>query len=69
MLSLTELIIISAPTAGGQYYWVSILAPKTSRNFLSYITGTLVNSLSLDPAQLNGTNAVHRPINPMFQLT
>ncbi|KAI3390864.1 hypothetical protein diail_8474 [Diaporthe ilicicola] len=28
-----------APTAGGQYHWVNMLAPKSFRNFLSYITG------------------------------
>lgn len=28
-----------APTAGGQYHWVSILAPRSNRKFLSYITG------------------------------
>lgn len=28
-----------APTAGGQYHWVSMLAPRWNRNFLSYITG------------------------------
>lgn len=28
-----------APTAGGQYHWVSMLAPKFARNFLGYITG------------------------------
>ena len=28
----------SAPTAGGQYYWVAMLAPKSSENLLSYIT-------------------------------
>lgn len=28
-----------APTAGGQYHWVSMLAPRSSRNFFSYITG------------------------------
>lgn len=28
-----------APTAGGQYHWVNMLAPKWNRNFLSYITG------------------------------
>jgi hypothetical protein len=27
------------PTAGGQYHWVSLLAPASSRKFLSYITG------------------------------
>lgn len=29
----------SAPTSGGQYYWVAMLAPKSYRRFLSYITG------------------------------
>ncbi|CAD6571500.1 MAG: hypothetical protein ASARMPRED_004616 [Alectoria sarmentosa] len=28
-----------APTAGGQYHWVSMLAPTSSRRFLSYLTG------------------------------
>ena len=28
-----------APTAGGQYYWVALLAPKSCRRFLIYITG------------------------------
>ncbi|KAI5923264.1 putative GABA permease [Camillea tinctor] len=28
-----------APTAGGQYHWVAMLAPDRSRRFLSYITG------------------------------
>ena len=28
-----------APTAGGQYYWVSMLAPRSSRKFFSYVTG------------------------------
>ncbi|KAA8572280.1 hypothetical protein MFRU_028g00090 [Monilinia fructicola] len=30
-----------APTAGGQYHWVSILAPHNSRKFFSYIIGWL----------------------------
>ncbi|KAM0804293.1 putative GABA permease [Usnea florida] len=30
-----------APTAGGQYYWVSMLAPPSSRKFFSYATGWL----------------------------
>ncbi|KAL8832483.1 MAG: hypothetical protein Q9170_004854 [Blastenia crenularia] len=30
-----------APTAGGQYYWVAMLAPPAYRRFLSYITGWL----------------------------
>ncbi|KAJ2992806.1 hypothetical protein NUW58_g2040 [Xylaria curta] len=28
-----------APTAGGQYHWVAMLAPQSSRKFLSFITG------------------------------
>ena len=28
-----------APTAGGQYYWVALMAPKSCRRFLSYLTG------------------------------
>ncbi|KAK3172805.1 hypothetical protein OEA41_006130 [Lepraria neglecta] len=31
-----------APTAGGQYHWVSMLAPPSIRNFMSYIMGWLV---------------------------
>lgn len=31
----------SAPTAGGQYHWVAMLAPKSSQKILSYITGWL----------------------------
>jgi choline transport protein len=27
------------PTAGGQYHWVSLLAPRSSKKFFSYITG------------------------------
>ncbi|KAF2689637.1 choline transport protein [Lentithecium fluviatile CBS 122367] len=30
-----------APTAGGQYHWVSMLAPKSSRKFMSYLIGWL----------------------------
>ncbi len=28
-----------APTSGGQYHWVSMLAPPSSQKFISYITG------------------------------
>ncbi|CAD6588414.1 MAG: hypothetical protein ASARMPRED_003557 [Alectoria sarmentosa] len=31
-----------APTAGGQYHWAAILAPKSSKGILSYITGWLI---------------------------
>ncbi|MCJ1393349.1 hypothetical protein MMC18_006222 [Xylographa bjoerkii] len=37
---LSELVSM-APTAGGQYHWVSMLAPPTSQKFFSYITGWL----------------------------
>ena len=30
-----------APTSGGQYHWVSMLAPSRCSKFLSYITGWL----------------------------
>ncbi|MCJ1361288.1 hypothetical protein MMC16_000386 [Acarospora aff. strigata] len=30
-----------APTSGGQYHWVSMLAPRSCAKFLSYITGWL----------------------------
>jgi len=29
------------PTSGGQYYWVAVLAPKSCRKYLSYVTGWL----------------------------
>lgn len=38
--SLSELASM-APTAGGQYHWVSMLAPVSSRKFFSYVTGWL----------------------------
>lgn len=28
-----------APTAGGQYHWVFLLAPPSHRRILSYVTG------------------------------
>ncbi|KAK3687733.1 amino acid transporter-like protein [Podospora appendiculata] len=36
--TLSELTSM-APTSGGQYHWVSLMAPPSSRKFLSYITG------------------------------
>lgn len=35
------LTIIRAPTAGGQYHWVSEFAPPSCQKFLSYIVGWL----------------------------
>ncbi|KAK2590155.1 hypothetical protein QQS21_012166 [Conoideocrella luteorostrata] len=39
--TLSELASM-APTSGGQYHWVAMLAPKSISTFLSYITGWLV---------------------------
>ncbi|OAA72318.1 GABA permease [Cordyceps fumosorosea ARSEF 2679] len=36
--ALCELVSM-APTSAGQYHWVHMLAPKSSRNLLSFITG------------------------------
>ncbi|KAH8158048.1 hypothetical protein CIB48_g10203 [Xylaria polymorpha] len=48
-----------APTSGGQYHWVAILASDSSRQFLSYITGwmTLVGwqAVTASAAYLIGT--------------
>lgn len=41
--ALSELVSM-APTAGGQYHWVSMLAPRSCSKFLSYITGWLTVS-------------------------
>lgn len=38
--TLSELVSM-APTSGGQYHWVAMLAPPSSAKFLSYITGWL----------------------------
>jgi amino acid transporter len=40
-LTTFSLIVARFPTAGGQYFWVSILAPRKNRRYLSYITGWL----------------------------
>ncbi|KAA8616875.1 PotE Amino acid transporter [Pyrenophora tritici-repentis] len=37
---LSELVSM-APTSGGQYHWVSMLAPRRSQKLLSYISGWL----------------------------
>lgn len=41
--ALSELVSM-APTAGGQYHWVSMLAPGSWEKFLGYITGWLTVS-------------------------
>jgi choline transport protein len=40
MTVLSELASM-APTAGGQYHWVSMLAPRSTRKYTSYIIGWL----------------------------
>lgn len=42
---LISLMLLRAPTAGGQYHWVSMLAPRSSRKFFSYVTGSQPRSL------------------------
>ncbi|ROV97877.1 hypothetical protein VSDG_04886 [Cytospora chrysosperma] len=48
-----------APTSGAQYHWVSILAPRSSRKFLGYITGWLMlagwQAMTASAAYLCGT--------------
>ncbi|KAI1391129.1 putative GABA permease [Hypoxylon trugodes] len=48
-----------APTAGGQYHWVAMLAPDSSRRFLSYITGWMTfagwQAVTASAAYLIGT--------------
>ena len=39
-LSMAEMASM-APTAGGQYHWVSEFAPRSQQQFLSYLTGWL----------------------------
>jgi choline transport protein len=40
MATLAELVSM-APTSGGQYHWVSMLAPPPAQKFLGYMTGWL----------------------------
>ncbi|PWW73672.1 hypothetical protein C7212DRAFT_284584 [Tuber magnatum] len=39
-ISLAELVS-AMPNSGGQYYWVSVLAPQRHMKFLSYLTGAI----------------------------
>lgn len=58
--TLCELVSM-APTSGGQYHWVAMLAPRWCSKFLSYITGwwTLAGwqGTSVSAAYLTGTMA------------
>lgn len=40
-LSLAEMASM-APTAGGQYHWISEFAPRNAQRLLSYVVGWLV---------------------------
>jgi amino acid transporter len=41
MLSMAEMASM-APTSGGQYHWVSEMAPRKHQRFLSYIVGMFI---------------------------
>ncbi|KAK0270448.1 hypothetical protein LTS00_016951 [Friedmanniomyces endolithicus] len=59
-LSMAELASM-APTAGGQYHWVSEFAPRKHQQFLSYMTGWLyasVHSTALCSTAYSGALAV-----------
>lgn len=52
---MRSLLAFSAPTSGGQYYWVAMLAPKSYRKFLSYITGMpMQDSIGMEQAHRIG---------------
>lgn len=57
-VTLAELVSM-APTSGGQYHWVSMLSPPSSRKFLGYMTGWLTTAgwlaLVTSAAYLTGT--------------
>ncbi|PYI36275.1 GABA transporter [Aspergillus indologenus CBS 114.80] len=40
-LTLSELVSM-APTSGGQYHWVSMMAPPSCQKYLSFLTGWLI---------------------------
>ncbi|KAI1875934.1 uncharacterized protein JN550_001430 [Neoarthrinium moseri] len=56
--TLSELASM-APTSGGQYHWVSMMAPTSYRRFLSFITGWLTltgwQAATASGAYLTGT--------------
>ncbi|PYH89694.1 GABA transporter [Aspergillus ellipticus CBS 707.79] len=41
LTTLSEMVSM-APTAGGQYHWVSMMSPKWCQKYLSYLTGWLI---------------------------
>ncbi|PWY83920.1 amino acid transporter [Aspergillus sclerotioniger CBS 115572] len=58
------------PSAGGQYHWTSILAPASSKRFLSHITGSItiiawetvaVGNYVISASVLQGTVELGRP--------
>ena len=48
------------PTAGGQYHWISILAPEPCKRFLSYITGKFQASAHLKFSYMARLDYCHR---------
>jgi amino acid transporter len=46
VLSLAEMAAM-APTAGGQYHWVSEFAPREYQKVLSYISGTTLRQTTM----------------------
>lgn len=67
--TLSELASM-APTAGGQYHWVAMLAPRRAARFLSYVTGWLTvagwqgsvaSSAFLTGTMVQGMVAMNRP--------
>ena len=56
-IRLRHLLIVSnefSPISGGQYHWVSLLAPRSSAKFLSWLTGWL-STLGWQAAASTGT--------------
>ena len=51
--------ISRVPTAGGQYHWVSILAPRSQRKFLSYIIGKSRFDRALSATVQSGLELLH----------
>ncbi|KAI9808499.1 MAG: hypothetical protein M1827_007204 [Pycnora praestabilis] len=51
--SLAELASMY-PTAGGQYHWVSMLAPERFSNILSYVTGSWITVIGWQAACASG---------------
>ena len=60
VLSLAEMASM-APTAGGQYHWVSEFAPREYQKILSYLSGTRLSAPLLTPFHLLCCSLADRP--------